>query len=107
MPSKKTPGTPRAEAVARLSVDPIGLEIMWARLITIVEECWQTVCRTAFGHVSDIGGNDSLRAREICEEGIQIPPMMLFREGRPTRICWRCSPRLCATRTRCSAICTR
>ena len=27
-----TPGTPRAEAVARLSVDPIGLEIMWARL---------------------------------------------------------------------------
>ena len=47
-----TPGTPRAEAVARLSVDPIGLEIMWARLITIVEECWQTVCRTAFGHVS-------------------------------------------------------
>jgi 5-oxoprolinase (ATP-hydrolysing)/N-methylhydantoinase A len=169
-----TPQTPRAEAVARLSADPIGLEIMWARLITIVEECWQTVCRTAFsliiseaqdfaveildrdgnplahsprgmpvfnlslpravkaliarfppetlkpgdvlvtndpwlcaghlfdiavvtpvfaggslvglmgtiGHVSDIGGTkDSLRAREIYEEGIQIPPMMLYRAG--------------------------
>jgi 5-oxoprolinase (ATP-hydrolysing) len=170
-----TPETPRAEAVRRIEADPIGLEIMWARLITIVEECWQTVCRTAFsliiseaqdfaveildrdgnplahsprgmpvfnlslprtvkaliakyppetlkpgdvlitndpwlcaghlfdiaivtpvfvegrlvglmgavGHVSDIGGTkDSLRAREIYEEGIQIPPMMLYREGR-------------------------
>jgi 5-oxoprolinase (ATP-hydrolysing) len=171
-----TPATPHTEAVERLAADPIGLEIMWARLITIVEECWQTVCRTAFsliiseaqdfaveildrdgnplahsprgmpvfnlslprtvkaliakfppetlkpgdvlitndpwlcaghlfdiavvtpvfvagrlvglmgtvGHVSDIGGTkDSLRAREIYEEGIQIPPMMLFRAGLP------------------------
>ena len=36
------------------------------------------------GHVSDIGGTkDSLRAREIFEEGFQIPPMMLHRQGRP------------------------
>ena len=170
------PTTPLAEAVARLEEDQIGLEIMWSRLITIVEECWQTVCRTAFsliiseaqdfaieildregnplahsprgmpvfnltlpravkaliakyppetlqpgdvlitndpwlcaghlfdiavvtpvfvggelvglmgtvGHVSDIGGTkDSLRAREIFEEGFQIPPMMLYRQGRP------------------------
>jgi len=36
------------------------------------------------GHVGDIGGTkDSLRAREIYEEGIQIPPMMLYREGVP------------------------
>jgi 5-oxoprolinase (ATP-hydrolysing)/N-methylhydantoinase A len=34
------------------------------------------------GHVSDIGGTkDSLKAREIFEEGIQIPPMKLFRAG--------------------------
>jgi 5-oxoprolinase (ATP-hydrolysing)/N-methylhydantoinase A len=171
-----TPATPLAEAVARLEADHIGLEIMWSRLITIVEECWQTVCRTAFsliiseaqdfaieildrtgnplahsprsmpvfnltlpravkaliakyppetlqpgdvlitndpwlcaghlfdiavvtpvfvrgalvglmgtvGHVSDIGGTkDSLRAREIFEEGFQIPPMMLYRQGQP------------------------
>jgi 5-oxoprolinase (ATP-hydrolysing) len=171
-----TPTPPLAEAVARLEADQIGLEIMWSRLITIVEECWQTVCRTAFsliiseaqdfaieildrngnplahsprgmpvfnltlpravkamiakyppetlqpgdvlitndpwlcaghlfdiavvtpvfvrgdlvglmgtvGHVSDIGGTkDSLRAREIFEEGFQIPPMMLYRQGRP------------------------
>jgi 5-oxoprolinase (ATP-hydrolysing)/N-methylhydantoinase A len=170
-----TPATPRAEAIERLAADPIGLEIMWSRLVTIVEECWQTVCRTAFsliiseaqdfaieildrdgnplahsprgmpvfnlslpravqaliakyppetlvpgdvlitndpwlcaghlfdiavvtpvfvdgslvglmgtvGHVSDIGGTkDSLRAREIYEEGIQIPPLMLYRAGR-------------------------
>ena len=34
------------------------------------------------GHVTDIGGTkDSLHAREIYEEGFQIPPMKLFRAG--------------------------
>ncbi len=163
-----------AEAVARIEADPIGLEIMWSRLVTVVEEMWLTVCRTAFsliiseaqdfacelldprgetlahsprampvfnltlpravkallakyppetlrpgdvlvtndpwlcaghlfdiavvtpvfrdgalvalmgtvGHVSDIGGTkDSLHAREIFEEGFQIPPMKLYRAG--------------------------
>ncbi len=170
-------GTPFAEAVRRIESDPIGLEIMWSRLITVVEEMWLTVCRTAFsliisesqdfacelldahgetlahsprampvfnltlpravkallakypadalkpgdvlitndpwlcaghlfdiavvtpvfrgtklvglvgtvGHVSDIGGTkDSMHAREIYEEGLQIPPMKLFREGVPS-----------------------
>ena len=164
------------EAVARIEADPIGLEIMWSRMINIAEECWQTVIRTAFsliigeaqdfaceildaegrqivhsprampvfnltlpiavramierhpprslepgdvlvtndpwlcaghlfdiavavpvfragevvafcgvvGHVTDIGGTkDSLAAREIYEEGFQIPPMKLFRAGKP------------------------
>ena len=36
------------------------------------------------GHVSDIGGTkDSLRAREIYEEGFQIPPMKLYEAGKP------------------------
>ncbi len=162
--------------VARLEADPIGLEIMWSRLINLVEECWLTVWRTAFsliigeaqdfaceildargnslahsprampvfnltlpravramlekfpvetlqpgdilttndpwmcaghlfdvaivtpvfrdgrvvaligtiGHVADIGGTkDSLNAREIYEEGFQIPPMKLYRAGEP------------------------
>ncbi len=35
------------------------------------------------GHVSDIGGTkDSLRAREIYEEGFQIPPMKLYEAGK-------------------------
>jgi len=35
------------------------------------------------GHVSDIGGTkDSLRAREIYEEGLQIPPMKFVEGGR-------------------------
>ncbi|MFI5012423.1 MAG: hydantoinase B/oxoprolinase family protein [Hyphomicrobiales bacterium] len=169
-----TPATPIAEAMALIEADPVSLEIMWARLVTVVEEMWHTVCRTAFslivseaqdfacdlldpdgeslahsprampvfnltvpravkallerfpsdtlkpgdvlvtndpwlcaghlfdiavvtpvfrdgrvvalmgtvGHVGDIGGSkDSLRAREIYDEGIQIPPMMLYREG--------------------------
>ena len=164
------------DAVARIEADPVGLEIMWSRMINIAEECWQTVIRTAFsliigeaqdfaceildaggqqivhsprampvfnltlpiavnamieryppetlkpgdvlvtndpwlcaghlfdiaiavpvfrdgrvvafcgvvGHVTDIGGTkDSLNAREIYEEGFQIPPMKLFRAGEP------------------------
>ncbi|APH71890.1 hydantoinase B/oxoprolinase family protein [Aquibium oceanicum] len=163
------------DQVARLEADPIGLEIMWSRLISISEESWLTVIRTAFsliigemqdfaceildaegqslahsprampvfnitlmsavqallqefpaetlepgdvlvtndpwicaghlfdvgvvtpvfrngkvvamigsiGHVSDIGGTkDRMRAREIYEEGIQIPPMKLYRGGK-------------------------
>jgi len=46
------------------------------------------------GHVSDIGGTkDSLRAREIFEEGFQIPPMKLVEAGRRTRRCSACWPR--------------
>ncbi len=170
------PGMSRADAVARIEADPIGLEIMWSRLVNVVEEMWLTVCRTAFslviseaqdfacelldrdgetlahsprampvfnltlpravkallkryppdtlkpgdvlvtndpwlcaghlfdiavvtpvfvggrlvglmgtvGHVSDIGGTkDSLKAREIYEEGFQIPPMKLVEAGVP------------------------
>lgn len=169
-------GMPLAEAVRAIEADPISLEIMWSRLVNVVEEMWLTVCRTAFslvisesqdfacelldpegetlahsprampvfnltlpravkallqrypaatlkpgdvlitndpwlcaghlfdiaivtpvfrgervvglmgtvGHVSDIGGTkDSLKAREIYEEGLQIPPMKLFEAGRP------------------------
>ncbi|MBN8907912.1 MAG: hydantoinase B/oxoprolinase family protein, partial [Rhodospirillales bacterium] len=171
-----TADTPLDQAVALIDGDPVSLEIMWSRLVSVTEEMWHTVCRTAFslivseaqdfacdildaqgdslahsprampvfnltlpraakallakfpaetlrpgdvlitndpwlcaghlfdvavvtpafrdgrlvaligtvGHVGDIGGTkDSLRAREIYEEGIQIPPMMLYRAGVP------------------------
>jgi len=171
-----TPDMPLAEAARRIEADPISLEIMWSRLINVVEEMWLTVCRTAFslviseaqdfacelldpdgetlahsprampvfnltlpravkallkrypaatlkpgdvlitndpwlcaghlfdiaivtpvfkndrlvglmgtvGHVADIGGTrDALQAREVYEEGLQIPPMKLFEAGRP------------------------
>ncbi|WP_137125018.1 hydantoinase B/oxoprolinase family protein [Roseomonas sp. HF4] len=171
-----TPGMALEAAKARIEADPIGLEIMWSRLISIVEEMWQTVCRTAYsliiaeaqdfaneildpegnplahspramplfnltltrcvkallehfpaetlrpgdvlvtndpwlcaghlfdialvtpvfhqgrvvalmgtvGHVSDIGGvKDPLSAREIYDEGFQIPPMKLHAAGVP------------------------
>ena len=40
------------------------------------------------GHVADIGGTkDSLRAREIYEEGIQIPPMYSTAPACPTTTC--------------------
>ena len=51
-PPRWSPSCPRAldlaQAVARIEADPVGLEIMWSRLINIVEECWLTVWRTAF-----------------------------------------------------------
>jgi 5-oxoprolinase (ATP-hydrolysing) len=171
-----TEAMPIKQAAALIESDPVSLEIMWSRLVTVVEEMWHTICRTAFslivseaqdfacdlldahgeslahsprampvfnltvpravkallerfppetlkpgdvlvtndpwlcaghlfdiavvtpvfrrgalvaltatvGHVCDIGGTkDSLRAREIYEEGIQIPPMMLYRQGEP------------------------
>lgn len=174
VPAKIVPGMEMAQAVAKIEADPVNLEIMWSRLVTVVEEMWSTVCRTAFsliisesqdfacdlldpdgetlahsprampvfnltlpmavktllkrfpastlkpgdvlitndpwicaghlfdiaivtpvfredtlvgivgtiGHVSDIGGTkDSMRAREIYEEGVQIPPMKLFKAG--------------------------
>ena len=177
-----TPGMALETAMARIEADPIGLEIMWSRLISIVEEMWQTVCRTAYsliiaeaqdfaneildpqgnplahspramplfnltltrcvkallehfpaetlqpgdvlvtndpwlcaghlfdialvtpvfhqgrvvalmgtvGHVSDIGGvKDPLAAREIYDEGVQIPPMKLYEAGRPDRSLFR------------------
>lgn len=175
-------GMSRTEAMHLIQSDPIGLEIMWSRLVNVVEEMWQTVCRTAFslviseaqdfacelldsqgetlahsprampvfnltlpravkallerypaetlkpgdvlitndpwlcaghlfdiavvtpafvngrlvglmgtvGHVSDIGGTkDSLKAREIYEEGLQIPPMKLVEAGRPNETLFR------------------
>jgi 5-oxoprolinase (ATP-hydrolysing)/N-methylhydantoinase A len=177
-----TADMPLDQAIARIEADPIALEIMWSRLITVVEEMWLTICRTAFslvisesqdfatelldptgetlahsprampvfnltlplavkallerypaetlvpgdvlvtndpwlcaghlfdiavvtpvfldgkvvgimgtvGHVSDIGGTkDSLRAREIFEEGFQIPPMKLVEAGRPNESLFR------------------
>ena len=168
--------TPPDVARALIEADPVSLEIMWARLVTVVEEMWHTIVRTAFslivseaqdfatdlldpdgeslahsprampvfnltvpiavkallakfppstlapgdvlitndpwlcaghlfdiavvtpvfrdsqlvaltatvGHVGDIGGTkDSLRAREIYDEGLQIPPMKLYRAGVP------------------------
>jgi 5-oxoprolinase (ATP-hydrolysing) len=162
-----------AEEIAAIESDPIGLEIMWSRLVTIAEEMALTIMRTAYsltisdaqdfgctildakgeplvhsprtmpvfnqtlpraaraalkhyegniepgdvlitndpwlcaghlfdvavitpiffdgrmvaitgtvGHVTDIGGTkDWLRSREIYEEGIQIPPLKLVKDG--------------------------
>lgn len=42
----REPGTD--DLAARIAADPAGLEIMWSRLVTISEECWLTVIRTAF-----------------------------------------------------------
>ena len=167
-------GLPVEDAMRKLEADPIGLEIMWSRLINVTQEMWSTVTRTAFslsmsesqdfacdlldaegntlahspqamplfaltipsavkyvlsrfpadklrpgdviitndpwhcaghlndfavvtpifrnkqliafagaiGHVSEIGGTkELLQARELYEEGLQVPAMKLYREG--------------------------
>src|SRR5206468_4483503 len=35
-----TPETPMPQAVGLIEADPVSLEIMWARLVTVVEEMW-------------------------------------------------------------------
>lgn len=42
------PDTPLETARALIESDPISLEIMWSRLVTVVEEMWYTIRRTAF-----------------------------------------------------------
>jgi len=43
-----TPRMTKAEAIEKIESDPIALEIMWSRLVTVSEEMWHTVCRTAY-----------------------------------------------------------
>ena len=68
VPSRIVVGTHTSleEAVARIEADPVGLEIMWSRMINIAEECWQTVIRTAF---SLIIGEAQDFACEILDAG--------------------------------------
>lgn len=169
-----TPDMTQTQAIEKIESDPISLEIMWSRLVTVSEEMWHTVCRTAYsliisesqdfgcsildargetlahssrvmpvfnltlpmvvkatleryplstlqpgdvlvsndpwlcaghlfdiavitpvfhddkvvalmgtvGHVGDIGGTrNGMKATEVFEEGLQIPPMKLLRAG--------------------------
>lgn len=43
-----TPETNIADAMVLIEADPVSLEIMWARLVTVVEEMSHTIVRTAF-----------------------------------------------------------
>lgn len=43
-----TAGMDIESAMARIAADPVALEIMWSRLVTVTEEMWLTVIRTAF-----------------------------------------------------------
>jgi 5-oxoprolinase (ATP-hydrolysing)/N-methylhydantoinase A len=40
--ARVTTDTPLAQAVRRIEADPIALEIMWSRLVTVVDEMWLT-----------------------------------------------------------------
>jgi 5-oxoprolinase (ATP-hydrolysing) len=54
----------------KLESDPIGLEIMWSRLINITEECWQTIIRTAFSLI--IGESQDFACELLDEQGNQL-----------------------------------
>ena len=58
------------DAVARIENDPIGLEIMWRRLINVAEECWDTVIRTAFSLI--IGEAQDFACEILDAEGNQL-----------------------------------
>jgi 5-oxoprolinase (ATP-hydrolysing)/N-methylhydantoinase A len=81
------PGMPLEAARARIEADPIGLEIMWSRLISIVEEMWQTVCRTAYSLVIS-------ESQDFANE-------ILDAEGNPLAHSPRAMPLFNLTLTRC------
>jgi N-methylhydantoinase B len=59
----------------------------------------------SIAHMADIGGTLwSADTREVFEEGIRIPPTLLYRAGPPTRIAWPCSARTSACRSWSSAM---
>ena len=72
VPSRIVVGTDTAleDAVARIEADPVGLEIMWSRMINIAEECWQTVIRTAFSLI--IGEAQDFACEILDARGRQI-----------------------------------
>jgi 5-oxoprolinase (ATP-hydrolysing)/N-methylhydantoinase A len=85
--ARVTPGMPIEQAKALIEADPIGLEIMWSRLISIVQEMWQTVCRTAY----------SL----IISESQDFANEILDPEGNPLAHSPRAMPLFNLTLTRC------
>ena len=56
--------------IKKIENDPIGLEIMWNRLINITEECWQTVIKTAYSLV--IGEAQDFGCEILDSKGNQI-----------------------------------
>jgi 5-oxoprolinase (ATP-hydrolysing) len=59
-----------AGSVTPLEQDPIGLEIMWSRLVTISEECWLTVIRTAFSLI--IGEAQDFACEILDADGMSL-----------------------------------
>jgi 5-oxoprolinase (ATP-hydrolysing) len=97
-----TPDMSRAQAVARIEADPIGLEIMWSRLVNVVEEMWLTVCRTAFSLViaeaQDFACELLDRDGETLAHSPRAMPVFNLTLPRRSRRCWpatrptRCRP---------------
>ena len=59
--ARVTADTPIEQAAALIESDPVSLEIMWSRLVTVVEEMWHTICRTAFSLIVVRGAGLRLR----------------------------------------------
>src|SRR5919201_197639 len=89
-------GPPRVRSSPAMSgLDPVTLEICWNRLIGVVNEQAAALQRTSFtsivreagdlsAGVFDIRGHVlSAEAREVYEEGLQIPILKLYEGGRP------------------------
>jgi 5-oxoprolinase (ATP-hydrolysing)/N-methylhydantoinase A len=66
--------------------DPVSLEIMWSRLINIIEECWVTLWRTSFstiiGEVNDFGCQlMDARGNSIVHSPRSMPVFNLVQPG--------------------------
>jgi hypothetical protein len=110
-----TPGTPLAQAMARIESDPISLEIMWSRLVTVVDEMWLTVIRTTSpASCSTPRASRWCTRRARCRCSIfacRAPSRHCWRNIRPTRwsraTCWSPTTRGCVPGTCSISRCSR
>ncbi|WP_273692164.1 hydantoinase B/oxoprolinase family protein [Ketogulonicigenium vulgare] len=77
-----TPDMSLAEVKARIAADPISLEIMWSRLVTVAEEMWHTVIRTAYSLIisesQDFGCSILDAKGEILAHSSRVMPAFNF-----------------------------
>lgn len=62
--------TATAKRAADLAADPIGLEIMWSRLIAIADEMWTTVLRTAVSPVIGAAQDYGCELLDVAGNGL-------------------------------------
>jgi 5-oxoprolinase (ATP-hydrolysing)/N-methylhydantoinase A len=58
------------EEIRKIESDPIGLEIIWSRMVNITDQAWSNVCRTAFSLI--IGVSQDFTVEILDRDGSTV-----------------------------------